>query len=52
MSMIPTTARILLWNQGLLGKKLGQVWLEAIDNREDELGKTVINIFKQEGSHI
>ena len=47
MSMMPTTARILLWNQGLLGKKHGQVCLEAFDNSEDEFGKTVIKILKR-----
>ena len=31
-----------------LGKKLGQVCLEAFDNKEDEFGKTVINILERE----
>ena len=48
MSMMPWTARKLLWNPGALGKKLGQVCLEAFDNEEDEFGKTVINILERE----
>ena len=48
MSMMPWTARKLLWNPGLLGEKLGQVCLEAFDNTEDEFGKTVINILERE----
>ena len=47
MSMMPWTARKLLWNPGSLGK-LGQVCLEAFDNKEDEFGKTVINILERE----
>ena len=47
MSMMPWTARKLLWNPGPLGKKLGQVCLEAFDNNEDEFGKTVINILER-----
>ena len=47
MSMMPRTARKLLWIQGLLGKKHGQVCLEAFDNSEDEFGKTVIKILKR-----
>ena len=38
----------LLWNPGSLGKKLGQVCLEAFDNKEDEFGKTVIDILERE----
>jgi len=48
MSMMPWTARKLLWNPGALGKKLGQVCLEAFDNPEDEFGKTVIDILERE----
>jgi radical SAM superfamily enzyme YgiQ (UPF0313 family) len=48
MSMMPWTARKLLWNPGSLGKKLGQVCLEAFDNTEDEFGKTVIDILERE----
>ena len=44
MSMMPWTARKLLWNPGPLGQKLGEVCLEAFDNKDDEFGKTVINI--------
>ena len=47
MSMMPWTARKLLWNPGPLGKKLGEVCLEAFDNKEDEFGKTVINILER-----
>ena len=47
MSMMPWTARKLLWNPGPLGKKLGQVCLEAFDNNDDEFGKTVINILER-----
>ena len=31
-----------------LGKKLGQVCLEAFDNKEDEFGKTVLNILERD----
>ncbi len=48
MSMMPWTARKLLWNPGLLGEKLGQICLEAFENREYEFGKTVINILEKE----
>ena len=48
MSMMPWTARKLLWNPGSLGEKLGQVCLEAFDNPEDEFGKTVIDILERE----
>ena len=48
MSMMPWTAIKLLWNPDLLGKKLGQVCLEAFDNSENEFGKTVINILDRE----
>ena len=47
MSMMPWTARKLLWNPGLLGQKLGEVCLEAFDNKDDEFGKTVINILER-----
>ena len=32
----------------IFGKKLGEVCLEAFDNKDDEFGKTVINILKRE----
>ena len=48
MSMMPWTARKLLWNPGSLGEQLGQVCLEAFDNPEDEFGKTVIDILERE----
>ena len=48
MSMMPWTARKLLWNPGTLGKKLGLICLEAFDNKEDEFGKTVINILERD----
>ena len=47
MSMMPWTARKLLWNPGTLGKHLGEVCLEAFENKEDEFGKTVINILER-----
>ena len=47
MSMMPWTARKLLWNPGPIGKKLGEVCLEAFDNKDDEFGKTVINILER-----
>ena len=47
MSMMPWTARKLLWNPGPLGKKLGEVCLEAFDNKDDEFGKTVIDILER-----
>ena len=47
MSMMPWTARKLLWNPGSLGKILGEVCLEAFDNKDDEFGKTVIDILEK-----
>ena len=47
MSMMPWTARKLLWNPGSLGQILGEVCLEAFDNSEDEFGKTVIDILER-----
>ena len=47
MSMMPWTARKLLWNPGSLGGKLGEVCLEAFDNKDDEFGKTVMNILER-----
>ena len=47
MSMMPWTARKLLWNPGNLGQKLGEVCLEAFDSKDDEFGKTVINILER-----
>ena len=32
----------------LFGKKIGQVCLEAFDNKEDEFGKRVIDILERE----
>ena len=48
MSMMPWTARKLLWNPGKLGKVLGEVCLEAFDNQNDEFGKTVIDILERD----
>ena len=49
MSMMPWTARKVLWNPRSLGKKLGEVWLEAFDNKDDEFGKTVfLDILERE----
>ena len=48
MSMMPWTARKLLWNPGSLGKTLGKVCLEAFDNKNDEFGKTVIDILERD----
>ena len=39
MSMMPWTARKLLWNLGSPGEKLVQAWLEAFGNKNDEFGK-------------
>ena len=46
MSMMPWTARKLLWNPGHLGQILGEVCLKAFDNKDDEFGKTVIDILE------
>ena len=48
MSMMPWTARKLLWNPGRLGQKLGEICLEAFDNKNDEFGKTVIDILERD----
>ena len=47
MSMMPWTARKLLWNPGSLGEKLGQVCLEAFDNPEDEFGKQLSTFLRE-----
>ena len=46
MSMMPWTARKLLWNPGPLGQILGEICLQAFDNDNDEFGKTVIDILE------
>ena len=45
---MPWTARKPLWNPSSLGKKLGQLCLKAFDNKEDEFGKTVIDILERD----
>ena len=47
MSMMPGQQENFFGIQALR-KKLGQVCLEAFDNKEDEFGKTVINILERE----
>ena len=45
---MPGQREKFLWNPGSLGKKIGQVYLEAFDNSKDEFGKTVIIILERE----
>ena len=47
MSMMPWTARKLLWNPEPMGGTFGQVCLEAFDRNPDDFGRTVMAILER-----
>ena len=47
MSMMPWTARKLLWNPEPMGSTFGQVCLEAFDQNPDDFGRTVMRILEK-----
>jgi hypothetical protein len=47
MSMMPWTAKKLLWNPEPLGSFFGEVCLEAWKRDDDDFGRTVMNILEE-----
>jgi radical SAM superfamily enzyme YgiQ (UPF0313 family) len=47
MSMMPWTAKKLLWNPEPLGSFFGQICLEAWQRNEDDFGRTVLDILEE-----
>ena len=47
MSMMPWTAKKLLWNPEPLGSFFGEVCLEAWQRNEDDFGRTVLDILEE-----
>ena len=48
MSMMPWTARKLLWNPEPMGSTFGRVCLEAFDQNAADFGRTVMNILERD----
>jgi hypothetical protein len=48
MSMMPWTARKLLWNPEPMGSTFGRVCLEAFDRDPSRFGKTVMEILERD----
>ncbi len=48
MSMMPWTARKLLWNPQPMGKTFGKVCLEAFDSSPNDFGRTVIKLLERD----
>ncbi|MGA0200656.1 MAG: radical SAM protein, partial [Prochlorotrichaceae cyanobacterium] len=48
MSMMPWTARKLLWNPEPLGSYFGEVCLAAWRRNEDDFGRTVMDILEEQ----
>ncbi|KGG14740.1 photosystem II high light acclimation radical SAM protein [Prochlorococcus sp. MIT 0602] len=48
MSMMPWTARKLLWNPEPMGKTFGKICLEAFDSCPNDFGRTVINLLERD----
>ncbi len=48
MSMMPWTARKLLWNPEPMGKVFGSICLEAFDLSPHDFGRTVINLLERD----
>ena len=47
MSMMPWTARKLLWNPEPMGKTFGNICLEAFDTNPNDFGRTVMNLLER-----
>ena len=48
MSLMPWTARKLLWNPEPMGKEFGRVCLEAFDTNPSDFGRTVMNLLERD----
>ena len=48
MSMMPWTARKLLWNPEPMGKTFGRVCLEAFDTNPTDFGRTVMDLLERD----
>ncbi len=48
MSMMPWTARKLLWNPEPMGKVFGRICLEAFDTCPNDFGRTVIDLLERD----
>ena len=48
MSMMPWTARKLLWNPEPMGKTFGRICLEAFDKNANNFGKTVMKLLERD----
>ena len=48
MSMMPWTARKLLWNPEPMGKTFGRICLEAFDKNSSDFGRTVMELLERD----
>ena len=48
MSLMPWTARKLLWNPEPMGKEFGRICLEAFDQNPNDFGRTVMNLLERD----
>ena len=48
MSLMPWTARKLLWNPEPMGKEFGRICLEAFDLNPNDFGRTVIDLLERD----
>ncbi len=48
MSMMPWTARKLLWNPEPMGKTFGKICLEAFDKNPENFGRTVMELLERD----
>jgi len=48
MSLMPWTARKLLWNPAPMGKEFGRICLEAFDLNPNDFGRTVMNLLERD----
>ncbi len=48
MSLMPWTARKLLWNPEPMGKEFGRICLEAFDKNPNDFGRTVMNLLERD----
>ena len=48
MSMMPWTARKLLWNPEPMGQTFGRICLEAFDSCPNDFGRTVMDLLERD----
>jgi len=48
ISMMPWTAKKLLWNPEPMGKTFGRICLEAFDKDSTNFGRTVMNLLERD----